>query len=308
MNKNKFFVYTFYRFVDIKNKNKIKYQLENGRLEKFIRGTILIADEGLNGSLSATENDLNKAIKFLKKIIKIRKLEIKITHTSFLPFNRMKVRLKKEIVSLGIDHLNINKNRGKFIKPERWNSMILDEEITLLDVRNIFEISIGKFKNSTDPRTKSFRDFPLQLKKLKINKDSKIAMYCTGGIRCEKASSYLITKGYRNVYQLDGGIIKYLEYIKDTKQKSLWSGECFVFDNRVTINKHLKHGKYLQCFGCRHPITKNDTKSKNYLKGVYCPYCKDKRTAKQKRDSLNRQKQIETANLRKINHTFKKYY
>ena len=306
MSKKEFFIYTFYKFKIIRNKKIIKESIDKFLSGKLVKGTILVADEGINGSLAATEEDLEAIIKFIKNLLGIRKLEIKVNNSSFLPFNRMKVRLKKEIVSLGKGHLNIEKNRGKNIHPKKWNSIIQDKKTILIDVRNIFEISIGKFRNSTNPCTKSFREFPNQIKKLKIRKNSKIAMYCTGGIRCEKASSYLKKEGYKNIYQLEGGIIKYLEYMKTSSQKSLWSGECFVFDERVTINKNLDKGSYLQCYGCRRPITNFDTKSTKYLKGVHCPYCYNERTIQQKRNSMNRQKQIEKAELRVLNNNFKK--
>ncbi len=300
MSKNKFFVYTFYRFKSIDDKNDIKRKLDIFLSDKYIKGTLLIANEGINGSLSAYEKDLNSTIKYIKKLTRIRKLDIKVARVDFLPFNRMKVRLKKEIVSLGKGYFNIKKNRGELIHPKDWNSIISDKNIKLIDVRNIFEIDIGRFKNSINPGTKSFRDFPSKIKKLQLSKESKIAMYCTGGIRCEKASSYLKKEGYKSVCQLDGGIIKYLEYTQSSHQKSLWLGECFVFDARVTINKKLVKGDYLQCYGCRRPITKIDTKNKYYLKGVYCPHCYKKRTYEQKRNSLNRQKQIDSGEFKKI--------
>jgi len=306
--KNKFFIYTFYRFKKIQKKHKIKSLLEIYLSDKLIRGTVLLADEGINGSISASEEDLSGTIKFIKKILRIRKLDIHVNTTTFLPFNKMKIRIKKEIVSLGKGNININDKNEKFIPPSKWDSVIKDKSTKIIDVRNHFEIEIGTFKGSLNPNTTKFREFPDKLKKLHIDKSMRIAMFCTGGIRCEKASAFLRKHGYKNIVQLDGGIIRYLNYKKKSKTKSMWNGECFVFDNRVTINKELLQGKYLQCHGCRRPITKKDTKSKYYKKGVSCPYCFNKRSIAQKKRSITRYEQITRANDRKIDHPFKRIF
>ena len=294
------YVYSFYRFKNIKNKRTIKLKLEQFISNKVIRGTILIANEGVNGSISGTKLELDDCIKFLKKCVKIKKLDIKVNEVNFIPFNRLRIRIKKEIVTLGQGPINVNKYKGELIPPKSWDDLIQDKNTKLIDVRNEFEIDIGKFNHSNNPKTKSFRDFPSSLKKMGIKKNDRIAMYCTGGIRCEKASAYLKVKGYKNVYQLEGGIIKYLEYKRN--KNSLWKGECFVFDDRVTINKKLSKGKYFQCYGCRHPITIKEMQSKHYKKGVFCPYCYKTRTKKQILRSESRQKQINIAQGRKINH------
>ena len=289
---NKLFVYSFYRFVNIKNKSEIKKNIDLLIRNKLVKGTILLSDEGINGSISASKKVLDDIIKHIKLLLKIRKLEKKKNDVEFLPFNKIKVRLKKEIVSLGKDNVII-KNTGKRISPCKWDKILNDKNIALIDTRNQFEIEIGSFKNSINPETKSFREFPEKFNKLKISKSSKIAMFCTGGIRCEKASSYLKKIGYKNVYQLDGGILNYLDYKKKFKIKiTEWRGDCFVFDNRVTVNKSLKKGKYIQCYGCRHPITESDKKLKSYVKGVSCKYCYKKRTKLQLERSVSRQKQI----------------
>lgn len=292
---NKLFVYTFYRFLKINDKIKLKKNIENFLSGKSIKGTILLADEGINGSVSSDKESLDELVLFIKKSVNIRKLEIKINSSDSIPFNRMKVRLKKEIVTLGKGDYNIEKLHGEKIHPKNWDKIIKDKNTTLIDVRNNFEIKIGKFKNAINPNTKSFRDFPKFVRKLKIKKNTKIAMYCTGGIRCEKASAYLKTKGYKNILQLNGGIIEYLKYNLENKRSSLWNGECFVFDNRVAINKKLTKGKYIQCFGCRRPITKKDTLSVKYIKGVSCAYCFNERSEAQKNKSRVRQNQIEEA-------------
>ena len=301
-----FFIYSFYRFKEINDISQLKILFDNFLIKKKVKGTILIANEGINGSVSGTKIDLDDLLKFIKFNLKIRKLEIKINKTDFLPFNRMKIRLKKEIVSLGQGNIDTNKYRGHLIDPKNWNKIISDKNTKVLDVRNEFEIGIGKFAGSINPKTKSFRQFPDIIKKLKIKKTDKIAMYCTGGIRCEKSSAFMKMKGYRNVVQLEGGIIKYLEYINSKNQKNLWQGECFVFDDRVTVNRKLLKGKYLQCYGCRRPITRKETKSKFYKKGVSCPYCYNERTLKQKQRSNMRQMQIDNAIVNKSHTSFRK--
>ena len=301
-----FYVYSFYRFKDIKNKKAIKLKLEKYISNKVIRGTILVADEGMNGSISGSKDDLLNVIKFIKKLLCIKKLDIKINSVEFLPFNKIKIRLKREIVSLGKGIITISNKTNKFIDPSKWDNFIKQRKVKLIDLRNTYEIDIGKFKRAINPHTNNFREFPKQFEKMKIRKNDTIAMYCTGGIRCEKAAGYLKQKGYKNIYQLKGGIISYLSHFRDKEIKTQWNGECFVFDNRITIDKKLKTGNYLQCHGCRNPITKKDTKSKKYKKGVHCHKCYDIRTKDQKERSLNRQIQIDNAELKNENHPFKK--
>ena len=306
MKNNKFYIYSFYRFFDLKEKKNTKTILDLFLSGKFVRGTILLADEGINGTISGEKKVLEDIISFIKKELKIRKLNFKINQNSFLPFSRIKVRLKKEIVSLGKGDLKIDKQNAQFVSPADWNKVVSNKKTIVIDVRNQFEIDIGKFKNSLNPKTDSFRDFPKQLEKMKINKDSKIAMYCTGGIRCEKASVFMKIHGYKNIVQLDGGIINYLDYKKKHKSVSIWKGECFVFDERITINENLLKGKYLQCYGCRRPITKRDTLSVKYKKGVCCSYCFNERSETQKKRSFSRQKQIDMAYKKNSFHTHKK--
>ncbi len=298
---SRYVIFSFYRFVDINNKISLKHQIEKFLLKYNIKGTVLIADEGINGSLAGLDDELNSLIKYIKSKLKVKKINLKINEINFIPFNRLKIRLKKEIVSLGQGDLNVKKTRAKIIHPDEWDKTISDEDFKIIDTRNMFEIEIGSFKNSINPNTKSFREFPSKFKKLNIDKKSKIAMFCTGGIRCEKASIFLKNNGFKNVYQLDGGIINYLNHIRQKNIKnSGWWGDCFVFDGRVTINKKLKKGEYIQCYGCRRPIRKKDTKSKKYKKGVHCPYCISERSEIQKQRSTDRQKQIENK-LNKFN-------
>ena len=305
--KKEIFVYSFYRFKALKRIKFLKNRLNRFSYNKIIYGTILIAKEGINGTISGTKYDLDKFILDLKKILKIRKLSIKISKNQFIPFYRLKIRIKKEIVTIGDNSIKPERITGKYILPSKWDKIISNSDYIVIDTRNDYEINIGTFKNSISPRTKSFREFPKYIKEKNFEKDQKIAMFCTGGIRCEKASSYLRQNGFKNVYQLDGGILNYLEY-KKNKKNSSWLGECFVFDNRVSVNKNLKKGIYDQCFGCRHPISESEKKLESYKQGASCKYCIDKRSIKQLVSSTTRQKQIEKAEKEKKSHPFKKLY
>ena len=292
MKTKKIKIYSFYRFIKIKNKKDLKLKLDSLITNFNIKGTILIANEGINGSISGNSDDLKKYLDFIKKSLKIRKLSLKINFLNHHPFNKMRVRIKKEIVSLGIETLEFDKKKTKYIHPKNWDKFVNNNKVACIDTRNDYEIKIGNFKNSINPGTNSFREFPKKFEKLKLKKNKKIAMYCTGGIRCEKASVYLKSKGYKNVYQLDGGILNYIHYKHNSNEISNWQGECFVFDQRVAVNRMLKKGKYLQCYGCRRPILKIDTKSNKYEKGVCCHQCYDERSDFQKEKSKMRQKQL----------------
>lgn len=304
--KNKFSIYSFYHFNEIKDKKAIKNILENYLSPYVVRGTILLADEGINGTLSGSKKDLDNILKFIRNLLKIRNLNLKINKSSFLPFNRIKVRLKKEIVSLGKGIIDVKNSNNNYVNPAEWNKIIENKDIKVIDVRNNFEIDIGKFQNSINPKTISFREFPKSLTKMSINKNDRIAMYCTGGIRCEKASAYMKHLGFKDIIQLQGGILNYLNFVKQNNKKSLWKGDCFVFDDRVTVNKNLIEGKYKQCYGCRHPLNKKDMSSKYYKKGVHCPKCIDKRTSSQIKKSEIRQRQIEIAEKNNYSNPFRK--
>ncbi len=308
MKDNKLFVYSFYRFINIINKVALSIKLKQFCHDKKIKGTVLIADEGINGSISGNKIYLNTFIKILKHECNIRQLSLKINETNFIPFNKMKVKLKKEIVSFGNSNLSSHSNGKNKLIPSDWAKLISDKSVKLIDVRNKYEINIGKFKNSINPNTNYFREFPKAVKNFKIKKSDTIAMYCTGGIRCEKASNFLKKKGFKNVYELDGGILNFFEYFKNKETLNLYKGECFVFDDRVSVTKKLKKGKYDQCHGCRMPLLNSEKKSKYYVKGVQCPKCYMTRTPKQKKRSATRQRQIDLAEESKLDHPFKKLY
>ena len=307
MIKEKIYIYTFYRFKNLKKIKNLKIELDKFSDNKLILGTILVANEGINGTVSGTKKNLDLLIKKIRKLLKIKKLSLKISKNQFLPFYRLKIRLKKEIVTIGDNSINPEKVSGKYIQPENWDKIINNTNYLIIDTRNEYEISIGSFKNAFNPKTKSFRNFPDRIKSIKIDKNQPIAMFCTGGIRCEKASSYLIKSGFKDVSQLDGGILNYLEYKKDKKNNS-WQGECFVFDNRVSVNTRLIKGSHDQCYGCRHPITKDDMKLKSYVKGASCKYCIKNKTDKKILASLVRQEQIDLAEKKQKKHSFKKIY
>ena len=296
MTKKDIHIYAFYRFKTITNLKSNKIKLNKYSKKTSIFGTILISDEGINGTISGYRSDLDKFIKKIKTIFKIRKLSLKVSKNDFIPFNRFKIKIKKEIVTIGNNKVKPQKKTGKYIAPNNWDKTINNKNFLIIDTRNKYEIKIGSFNNAINPNTESFREFPRFVKRSKIDKNQQIAMFCTGGIRCEKASSYLLMNGYKKIYQLDGGILNYLEY-KKNKKSNTWNGECFVFDNRVAVNKKLNKGKYIQCYGCRTPLGRQDLKSKYYEKGVRCSYCYDKRTKKQISSSQMRQSQIEKRKL-----------
>ena len=307
MLKKKIYIYTFYRFKNLKNINHIKTKLDKFSKDKLILGTVLIAEEGINGTISGGKSNLDLFITNIKKILKIKKLSLKISKNQFIPFYRLKIRLKKEIVTLGDKLIKPEEVCGKHIQPRDWDKIINDKSYLIIDTRNNYEVNIGTFKNSFNPNMKSFRDFPKHIKDINMDKKQPIAMFCTGGIRCEKASSFLINNGFKNVSQLDGGVLNYLEY-KKNKKINTWIGECFVFDNRVSVDKNLNKGSHDQCYGCRHPITENDKKLDSYIKGASCKYCIKEKTKEKLDSSLIRQEQIDLAEKRKKTHSFQKIF
>ena len=308
MPKDKYLTCALYKFATLSKYQEMREPLRKKMKSCNVFGTILLANEGINGTISGNSEDVISVVDWLEDNEDIGKLEIKRSYSDEIPFYRTKVKLKKEIVTMGIEDLDPSKSAGQYVEPEEWNKLISNPNVLIIDTRNEYEVSIGTFVNSVNPGLSSFRDFPgWATDNLSKDKNKKIAMFCTGGIRCEKASKYLNKLGYDKIYQLKGGIISYLEYLKKNKiKKSKWSGECFVFDNRVTINDNLERGSYLQCHGCRRPISISDTKSNLYVKGVSCPYCFKKRTDKQKKSSKTRQKQIDMAEIKNISHPFMK--
>ena len=298
-----FYIFGFYKFKKIKEIKKNKKILNIFFIKNEIRGTIILSNEGINGTISGKKNNLNLGIKKIKKVFNFLNFDSEnFSLNKFQPFHKCKVKIKKELVPMGI---NINKRslNGQ-INPKKWNKIISDKNTTLIDARKPFEHEVGTFKNSINPNINNFREFPKFLKKL--NKNKPVAMFCTGGIRCEKASFFLEKRGFKNVYQLKGGILNYLKTIK--KKDSLWKGECFVFDNRISVKHELAKGSFSMCSGCRKPISTKDKKSIKYEEGVSCPRCHDILTNIQKDRFRMRQKQINLAKKSKKRHIFQKEY
>lgn len=298
---NKIVVAALYKFADLPDYKELRTPLLNYCLGNGIRGTLLLAAEGINGTVSGTRQAIDGLLEYLKKDTRLANLEHKESYCAEQPFYRTKVKLKKEIVTMGIPTINPNKLVGRYVKPQDWNNLISEPDVLLVDTRNDYEISIGTFKNAINPKTTNFREFPEFVdQKLADAKDKKIAMFCTGGIRCEKSTAYLLQQGFKEVYHLQGGILKYLEEIPE--EKSLWEGECFVFDNRVSVNNKLEQGRFDQCHGCRNPLSIADRRSEKYQAGVHCPHCFDLLTADQLERFKERHKQVQLAKQRNEQH------
>ena len=300
-----FKVAALYKFSEIDNPLEIQISLKKTLKELSIYGTILVGSEGINGTIASEDKEnLNRALIYLRGLQGFEDLDIKFSDSKKNPFIRLKIKLKDEIVTIGDKSIDPIKIVGEYVKPEDWNSLLQEDDILLIDTRNDYEYSIGTFRDSINPKTKKFRDFPKWLKEQDFTKEDKnnkkVAMFCTGGIRCEKASSLMKNEGFKKVYHLKGGILKYFESV--SKDKSLWDGECFVFDDRVSVKHDLSIGDYDMCHGCRMPITENDKKTKKYIRGVACPNCFDQTTEEQKSRYKSRQKQMELAKQRNQKH------
>ena len=300
-----FKVAALYKFSEIDNPLEIQISLKKTLKELSIYGTILVGSEGINGTIASKDKEnLNRALIYLRGLKGFEGLDIKFSDSKKNPFIRLKIKLKDEIVTIGDKSIDPVKTVGIYVKPEDWNSLLQEDDILLIDTRNDYEYSIGTFRDSINPKTKKFRDFPKWLKEQDFTKEDKnnkkVAMFCTGGIRCEKASSLMKNEGFKKVYHLKGGVLKYFESV--SKDKSLWDGECFVFDDRVSVKHDLSIGDYDMCHGCRMPITENDKKTKKYIRGVACPNCFDQTTEEQKSRYKSRQKQMELAKQRNQKH------
>ena len=300
-----FKVAALYKFSQIDNPLEVQIYLKKTLKNLSIYGTILVGNEGINGTIASRDKkNLNKALMYLKNLKGFKDLDIKFSNSEKKPFIRLKIKLKQEIVTIGDKSIDPTKNVGEYVQPEDWNSLIEEENILLIDTRNDYEYSIGSFKDSVNPKTQKFRDFPEWLKGQNFTQEDKnskkVAMFCTGGIRCEKASSLMKNEGFKKVYHLKGGILKYFESI--SKENSLWDGECFVFDDRVSVKHDLSVGDYEMCHGCRMPITETDKISQKYIQGVSCPNCFDQTTEEQKSRYMSRQKQIDLAKQRNQKH------
>jgi len=298
---NTIIVCALYKFITLDDYESIRHPLLAFMLERDIRGTLLLASEGINGTVAGTREAIDQLLDRLKSDPRLADLDYKESIDETNPFYRTKVRLKKEIVTLGIEGIDPLQTVGTYVEPKDWNELISDPETLLIDTRNDYEIGIGTFKNAVNPNTDTFREFPEYVREnLDPAKHRKVAMFCTGGIRCEKSTAYLKEQGFEGVYHLKGGILKYLEEVPVAE--SLWEGECFVFDNRVAVDHSLAKGDYDQCHACRMPITEEDKQSEQYEKGISCSYCHDKSSAEQKLRFQERERQIKLAQKRNEEH------
>jgi UPF0176 protein len=294
-------VCALYKFVALKNYQELRTPLLETMEANGVRGTLLLANEGINGTVAGTREGIDALLNWLQATPELAGLDYKESYTSELPFKRTKVKLKKEIVTMGVEGIDPNRVVGTYVEPKDWNALISDPDVILVDTRNDYEFQVGTFKNAVNPNTESFREFPQYVKEqLDPQKHKKVAMFCTGGIRCEKSTAYLKEQGFDEVYHLQGGILKYLEEVP--QENTLWQGECFVFDDRVTVNHALEPGSYDQCNACRLPITEADKASEKYQQGVSCPACFDKVSEADKARFREREKQIQLAKKRGEEH------
>ena len=297
-------IITLYKFHKIHEPLKLQAVLKKELKNLDILGTIIVGNEGINGTVSGTSINLDRAIERLKLHSKILDLDLKESFSKKSPFLRLKIKIKDEIVTMGKKNINPLTQSGEYINHKRWNALIEDKNTLLIDTRNSYEYAIGTFKNSINPKTANFKEFPEWVNKQQFSetdkKQKKVAMFCTGGIRCEKASAFMKNEGFEKVYHLKGGILKYLE--ETETQNSLWQGECFVFDDRVSVKHDLSEGSYDLCHGCRMPITEQDKLSSHYVKGVSCSNCVNEKTSSQIKRYKTRQKQINLAKAKNKNH------
>lgn len=298
---NNIVVAALYKFTPFADFESYREPILNAMLDNDVKGTLLIANEGINGTISGKRHGIDAVLEFLRNIDSIGEFVFKESYTHEQPFYRTKVKLKKEIVTMGVEGIDPLQSVGRYVKPKDWNALISSPDVVLVDTRNDYEVQIGTFKNAVNPNTKTFREFPeFVAQNLNPNQHKKVAMFCTGGIRCEKSTAFMREQGFEEVYHLEGGILKYLEDVP--KDESLWEGDCFVFDNRVAVNHDLEKGDYEQCFACRMPITLDDMKSAAYVKGESCPHCIDKATEAQKARFREREHQINLAAKRGEEH------
>ncbi|MGD8349573.1 MAG: rhodanese-related sulfurtransferase [Gammaproteobacteria bacterium] len=291
---------TLYRFVRLEDFVALRQPLLDFMLQEQIRGTLLLAAEGINGTVAGSPQAIDSLLDYLRRDQRLRDLDCKLSYDDEMPFYRSRVKLKREIVTMGVDDLD-PANAGTYVDPADWNRLISDPEVTVIDTRNDYETEIGSFENALKANTGSFREFPdFARENLDPGRHRKIAMFCTGGIRCEKSTAYLRQQGFDEVYHLRGGILRYLEQIPESE--SLWRGECFVFDNRVSVDHSLEKGSYDQCHGCRRPVSEADKASDRYQPGVSCPACYDSKSEAERARFREREKQVRLASERGESH------
>lgn len=294
-------VCALYKFVILEDFESMQPKLLNIMLENDVRGTLLLAKEGINGTIAGSRQSIDIVLNWLKEDARFSDIVTKESFDTEIPFNRTKVKLKKEIVTMGVEAIDPQKIVGTYVKPKDWNDLISDPDVLVVDTRNDYEVKIGTFQNALNPETETFREFPEYVEKnLDPNIHKKVAMFCTGGIRCEKSTAFLKEKGFEEVYHLEGGILKYLEEVPE--EETMWEGECFVFDNRVAVNHQLEKGQYDQCNACRMPVTDTEKQSVHFIEGVSCPHCYAKKTDAQKARFAERERQVNLARERGEQH------
>ena len=287
----------FIKFVTLEKFQDLRQPLLKVMEYNNIRGTLLLASEGINGTVAGNRKGIDRLMAWFEKDGRLGNIVTKESFEASNPFYRTKVKLKKEIVTMGIEGIDPKQVVGTYIKPKDWNALISDPDVVLVDTRNDYEVKVGTFEGALNPNTTNFREFPKYVSdNLDPKANKKVAMFCTGGIRCEKSTAYLKEQGFDEVYHLQGGILKYLEEVPE--EDTMWQGECFVFDNRVTVNHQLEKGQYDQCHACRLPITKEEQTSDKFLEGISCPYCFDKHTPDQRQRYQERQRQMQLAQER----------
>lgn len=290
-------VCALYKFVDLPDYANLRQPLLNIMNQQQVRGTLLLAAEGINGTIAGSRKGIDFVLDWLRQDPRLGELDTKESLTDKPPFMRSKVKLKKEIVTMGVAGIDPRQVVGTYVEPKEWNALISDPDVLVIDTRNDYEYQVGTFRNAINPKTTTFREFPgFVHDQLDPGKHKKIAMFCTGGIRCEKSTALLKQLGFEEVFHLKGGILKYLEDVPE--EDTLWEGECFVFDDRITVNHRLEKGAYDQCFACRLPITEEDKTSDRYEAGISCPHCYDSLTPEQKAAFAERQKQLRIARAR----------
>ncbi len=288
---------TFYQFASLPDFRSLREPLRERLFRHAVRGTVLLAAEGINGSIAGARQDIDAVLGWIRSDSRLCELRTRESFSEENPFHRTRVKLKREIVTMGVPDIDPRQLAGTYVPPERWNELIDDPEVLVVDTRNRYEVAIGSFANAVNPETGSFREFPdFARQQLEPHKQRKIAMFCTGGIRCEKSTAWLKQQGFGEVYHLQGGILNYLENV--APEDSRWSGECFVFDNRVTVNHRLEPGAYEQCHACRMPLSGDDRQSPHYEPGVSCPHCHEQRTEDSASRFAERRRQIELARQR----------
>ena len=289
---SKFVVAALYRFVQLDDYEDLQKPIHDQMVEYGVCGSLLLASEGINGTVSGSREAIDQLLNYLRDDPRLSSLEVKESFALEAPFKRTRVRLKKEIVTMGVDGINPNDSVGTYVDPKDWNKLISDPEVTVIDTRNDYEVAIGTFEGAINPETESFRQFPAFVdNELDPQKHRKVAMFCTGGIRCEKSTAFLRSKGFDEVYHLKGGILKYLEEVPEEDSK--WKGDCFVFDKRVSVGHNLELGEHLMCYGCGWPVDPEQQHDPKFVRGVQCPHCADQITEEQRIRFTERQRQID---------------